>query len=96
MPKLKIKGVTVRVKRQGVEIRKSKNVASLAGTSEINSKDGKPEGVAIKVQTGTTTEQKLRLLLNQNTELCKRIAKLEGVWYKRLWRFMNKPIGRAR
>lgn len=89
MPKIVIKKATVTLKRH--KGRPQKVTASVKG----NPDDDK---VTLKVKGGDLTEEKLELLLAQNARLCTRVALLEAMaqntWYRRLWRFMNKPIGR--
>ena len=87
MPKFKIKGVTVSV-RKG-----SARVGSIPAEADgkVNGKQGK--GLTVRVNRKTPQEEINDLHREQGEALCKRIAKLENTWYRRAWRFLNKPIG---
>lgn len=89
MPRrMKIKKVILSFKgKKGTEHKFESNpLNDLRQSVHVDSKST----VELKRTIDSTQDEKINLLQNQVKGLCKRF---ENVWYRRAWRFLNKPIG---
>ena len=54
---------------------------------------GKDSNVQVKVNREELQNEKIDLLRKQNEILDARVAAFENAWHRRIWRYLNKPIG---
>lgn len=88
--KMKVKKVTLSIRGKKNEEHKFES-APLDNSKQAVHVSSKGE-VELQRSIDGTQDEKIDLLKKQYKELCTRIAKLEGLWFVRLWIFLNKPI----
>ena len=87
MPKVKVKKVTVSIKKG------TARVGSIPAEADGKVKGGRGKDVTVRVNRKTPQEEINELHQNQIKVLCQRVSAFENAWHRRAWRYLNKPIG---